>query len=149
MIDITVVPLNLDGDSLRYPDSVVIINSGGGTLSAVVNNGDNTFSAAIISDTVAQTDTLTVFVESGGELVQLNTRPVLSYYPCGDVNFDLVGLDILDLTYLVDFIFRGGPPSPIIDAADIDGSGGIPNIFDLTILVDFIFRGAAKPTCGW
>ncbi len=149
MIDITVVPLNLDGDSLRYPDSVVIINSGGGTLSAVVNNGDKTFSATLTSDTVAQTDTLTVFVESGGELVQLNTRPVLSYYPCGDVNFDLVGLDILDLTYLVDFIFRGGPPSPIIDAADIDGSGGIPNIFDLTILVDFIFRGAAKPTCGW
>ena len=148
-IDITVIPLNLDGDSLRYPDSVVITNSGGGTLSAVVDNGDKTFSATITSDTVAQIDTLTVFVESGGELVQLNSSPVVTYYPCGDVNFDLVGLHILDLTYLVDFIFRGGPPAPIEDAADIDGGGGIPDILDLTNLVDFIFRGGAKPTCGW
>lgn len=149
LISITVVPLNLDGDSLRYPDSVVIVNSGGGTLSAVVDNGDNTYSATITSDTVAQFDTLTVFVEAGGELVQLNSKPVLSYYPCGDVNYDLVGLNIIDLTYLVDYIFRGGLPPTIIDAADVNGSGGLPNILDLTILVDFIFRSGAKPTCGW
>ena len=148
-ISITVVPFNLDGDTVRYTDSVVIINSGGGTLSAVVNNGDKTFSATIISDTVGQTDTLTVFVESGGELVQLSSRPVLSYYPCGDINFDLVGSNILDLTYLVDFIFRGGPPPTHLDAADLDGSGGLSNIVDLTNLVDFIFRGGLKPTCGW
>ena len=148
-ISITVVPFNLDSDTVRYTDSVVIVNSGGGTLSAVVNNGDKTFSATIISDTIAQTDTLTVFVESGGELVQLSSRPVLSYYPCGDINFDLVASNILDLTYLVDFIFRGGPPPTIADAADLDGSGGLSNIIDLTNLVDFIFRGGLKPTCGW
>jgi len=149
IIDITVVPLNLDGDSLRNLDSVVIENSGGGTLSAVVDNGDKTFSATLTSATVSQSDTITVFVESGGELVQLNSRPVVIYYPCGDVNYDLVGLNILDLTYLVDYIFRSGPLPPNKDAADIDGSGGFANILDLTSLVDFIFRSGAKPTCGW
>ncbi len=148
-ISITVVPLNLDGDSLRYPDSVVIVNSGGGTLSAVVDNGDKTFSATLTSDTVSQSDTITVFVEAGGELVQLSSRPVVIYYPCGDVNFDLTGLNILDLTYLVDYIFRSGPLPPKIDAADVDGGGGFPNILDLTDLVDYIFRNGDKPTCGW
>ena len=148
-ISITVVPLNLDGDSLRYPDSIVIVNSGGGTLSAVIDNGDKTFSATLTSDTLSQSDTITVFVESGGELVQLSSRPVVIYYPCGDVNFDLTGLNILDLTYLVDYIFRSGPLPPKIDAADVDGGGGFPNILDLTDLVDYIFRSGPKPTCGW
>ncbi len=149
LISITVVPLNLDGDSLRYLDSVVIVNSGGGTMSAVVDNGDKTFSATLTSGTVSQSDTITVFVESGGELVQLNSRPVVIYYPCGDVNFDLAGLNILDLTYLVDYIFRSGPLPPKKDAADLDGGGGFANILDLTDLVDYIFRSGDKPTCGW
>ena len=149
LISITIVPLNLDGDSLRYPDSVIIVNSGSGTLSAVVDNGDNTYSATITSDTVAQFDTLTVFIEAGGELVQLNSRPTVIYYACGDVNLDLTGLNIIDLTSLVDFIFRGGAPPPILDAADLDGGGGFPNILDLTDLIDYIFRSGPKPTCGW
>ena len=67
---------------------------------------------------------------------------------CGDVNNDGDAANILDLTFLVDFIFRGGPLPPVIPAADLDGSGGNPNIIDLTTLVDFIFRGGAFPTCG-
>ena len=66
---------------------------------------------------------------------------------CGDVNNDLAGPNILDLTYLVDYIFRGGPLPPIPAAADVNGSGGNPNILDLTKIVDRIFRGAPLPTC--
>ena len=70
-------------------------------------------------------------------------------YFCGDANHDGSETpNILDLTFIVDFIFRGGPPPDIPAAADLDGSGGNPNILDLTTLVDFIFRGGAQPTCS-
>ncbi len=52
---------------------------------------------------------------------------------------------ILDLTFLVDFIFRGGPPTPCPQEADVNGSGGSGNIIDLTYLVDYIFRGGPGP----
>ena len=67
---------------------------------------------------------------------------------CGDANNDQTGMNILDLTFLVDYIFRGGPLPTSIVAADLDGSGGNPNIIDLTKIVDRIFRGAPLPTCG-
>jgi len=67
---------------------------------------------------------------------------------CGDINNDLLGPNILDLNYLVNYIFRGGPLPPIIAASDLNGSGGNPNIVDLNIIVNRIFRGGSLPTCA-
>lgn len=66
--------------------------------------------------------------------------------PCGDINGDGKPTNVLDLTYAVDFIFRGGPLPDYIPAADLDGSGEF-NILDLTFIVDFIFRGGPAPAC--
>ena len=66
--------------------------------------------------------------------------------PCGDINGDGNPTNVLDLTYAVDFIFRGGPLPDYIPAADLDGSGEF-NILDLTFIVDFIFRGGPAPAC--
>ncbi len=65
----------------------------------------------------------------------------------GDVNNDGgVNPNILDLTYLVDRIFRGGPPAVCLDEANVNGDGAVnPNILDLTYLVDRIFRGGPPP----
>ena len=59
----------------------------------------------------------------------------------GDCNGDGDDANILDLTYLVDRIFRGGPGvgCPIEGDCNSDGDSG--NILDLTFLVDRIFRG--------
>ncbi len=67
---------------------------------------------------------------------------------CGDCNNDNSGPNILDLTFLVDFIFRGGPNSEIFENADLNGDSVSGDILDLTLLVDFIFRGGAQPACG-
>jgi len=69
-------------------------------------------------------------------------------YICGDVNGDGEGPNVADLTYLVDYLYRGGPPPPVMEAADVDGSGGVPNVADLTYLVDYLFRAGSDPICS-
>lgn len=63
----------------------------------------------------------------------------------GDVNFDGTDANILDLTYLVDRIFRGGTPPACPREADLNSDGNPANIIDLTFLVDRIFRGGSAP----
>jgi hypothetical protein len=67
---------------------------------------------------------------------------------CGDVNNDGTFADILDLVFLVDFIFRGGPPSSNPSHADLNGDGISGNVLDLTALVDYKHRQGPKPVCG-
>ncbi|MCH9024736.1 MAG: hypothetical protein IH931_05310, partial [candidate division Zixibacteria bacterium] len=63
----------------------------------------------------------------------------------GDINGDGINANVLDLTYMIDDIFRGGPASPCEEEADLDGNGISSNILDLTYLVDDIFRGGQDP----
>ncbi|MEE8405333.1 MAG: choice-of-anchor B family protein [candidate division Zixibacteria bacterium] len=65
----------------------------------------------------------------------------------GNINNDPEGINanIIDLVYLVDYVFRGGP-APLCPAeANIDGIGGSGDVIDLTYLVDYIFRGGPGP----
>jgi Zn-dependent metalloprotease len=66
----------------------------------------------------------------------------------GDANGDGDDANILDLTFLVDFIFRSsGDPGACPEEGDMnsDGFEPIPNVIDLTFLVDFIFRSSGIP----
>ena len=66
----------------------------------------------------------------------------------GDINGDSTAANIIDLTFLIDFIFRGSnEPGLCFEASDVNGDEdlGSPNILDLTFLVDFIFRGGPPP----
>jgi hypothetical protein len=64
----------------------------------------------------------------------------------GDVDHD-GSVNIVDVTYLVAFLFHGGPLPPCMEEADIDGISGI-NVADLTYFVDYLFYfGSAPPDC--
>lgn len=64
----------------------------------------------------------------------------------GDLNGDGADADILDLTHLVDFIFRGsGDSGRCPNESDVNRDGNPANILDLTYLVDVIFRGGPVP----
>jgi hypothetical protein len=64
---------------------------------------------------------------------------------CGDANSNGEGPDIADLTFLVRYLFAGGPaPDPA--AADVDASG-IITVTDITRFVDFLFRNGPALTC--
>ena len=56
-------------------------------------------------------------------------------------------INVADLTYLVDFLFFGGPAPPCEEEGDVDGSAAI-NVADLTYLVEYLFfEGPAPPPC--
>ena len=63
----------------------------------------------------------------------------------GDLNGDGDDANILDLTFAVDRIFRGGPASLCPEEGDANGDSDSTNILDLTFLVDRIFRGGPAP----
>ena len=64
----------------------------------------------------------------------------------GDLNTDGSDANILDLTFLVDFIFRGsGDPGACPEESDINSDGASSDILDLTYVVDLIFRGGPPP----
>jgi hypothetical protein len=64
---------------------------------------------------------------------------------CGDVD-GVGGLNFLDLVFMTDNFFRGGPVSPDIDAADLDNDGRL-SVVDMTILIDYLFRSGPPPAC--
>ncbi|MBU8932996.1 MAG: dockerin type I repeat-containing protein [candidate division Zixibacteria bacterium] len=59
-------------------------------------------------------------------------------------NDELDEINIADLTYLVAYLFTGGPTPLCLEEADIDGNGEI-NIGDLTYLVSYLFTGGPPP----
>lgn len=61
----------------------------------------------------------------------------------GDVNYN-GEVTISDLTYLVDYLFQGGPPPPCPEEADVNASGDI-GISDITYMVDYLFQGGPVP----
>ena len=64
----------------------------------------------------------------------------------GNVNNDpLDEISISDLTYLVSFMFKNGPPPPCDLEADINGSADTIDIADLVYLKNYMFMGSVAP----
>lgn len=111
-----------------------------GNAATVVNTTATVVSAGA---TVGATATMTAEPTTIEKVQCTNTNCI----PCigGDVNHSggAIPLDILDVVYLVDYLFRGGEEPVCIEEADFNASGGpVPiDIIDLTDLVDYLFRG--------
>nr|MBN2276966.1 DUF1028 domain-containing protein [candidate division Zixibacteria bacterium] len=142
---ITVTPLNYAGEPPTEEASVSLANSGNGILSDVNDNGDGTFNAIITAAMTPGYDTITAVVTAGGEVVELNTRPVIWYYLCGDVNAT-GAVNVLDITYLIKYLYLYGfapNPSP---SGDVNTSGAI-NILDVTYLINYLYKDGPDPIC--
>lgn len=89
--------------------------------------------------TVPILDTAEVHVTDGSLTV---LQPI-----CGDVDGSIADANVADLTYLVEYLFKSGPPPPYPPNADLDGSPGI-NVADLTHLVEYLFKLGPAPLCN-
>ncbi len=62
----------------------------------------------------------------------------------GDVNQDLQGPNIVDLTYLVAYLFSAGAEPPCFQEGDVNADESV-NIVDLTYLAAYLFGGGSPP----
>jgi len=76
------------------------------------------------------------------------TSSVVSFWTwtLGDVNHSNT-LDILDLNFQVNYLFRGGAAATPAFIGDYNGDCGT-NILDLNYMVNYIFRGGLPPVIG-
>ena len=65
----------------------------------------------------------------------------------GDCNYDMA-LNVADLTWMVDYLLKTGPPPPCFEEGDANGNCAV-NVADLTYLVDYLFKsGPPPPACS-
>jgi len=64
----------------------------------------------------------------------------------GDVNGDW-SMNILDVTYLINFLYRDGPPPADMNNADPNGSCAV-NILDATYLINYLYKSGQEPVVG-
>lgn len=70
---------------------------------------------------------------------------VVNNSKCGDLNGDGI-VDVLDVTRLVDYAFRGGLEPDPWWVGDLDDDGVI-GVLDVTDLANYVFRGGPEPVC--
>ncbi|MEW5923591.1 MAG: PKD domain-containing protein [Candidatus Zixiibacteriota bacterium] len=64
---------------------------------------------------------------------------------CGDANGS-GGVNILDVTFLLNYLYRGGPAPDPESIADVNGTGNL-NILDVTYLIAYLYKGGPEPQC--
>ncbi|MDH4034075.1 MAG: hypothetical protein OEV80_09780, partial [candidate division Zixibacteria bacterium] len=71
---------------------------------------------------------------------------ILAGHRAGDITLD-GSVDISDLLYIIDFMFRAGPPPEFPPSADVDADC-VVDISDLVYLVEYFFGGGTAPQRG-
>jgi hypothetical protein len=65
---------------------------------------------------------------------------------CGDVNDD-TKINLLDVSYIIASLYRGGPKPDPIQSADVNGDGKM-NLLDVSYIINFLYRHGPVPNCG-
>lgn len=117
---------------LNKPSSATFVDSGNGHGSFSWNTkgnpkGTSSFSF-IATDNSGSSDTIAMKV---------------TLLPTGDANGDSK-LNLADIIYVVNYIFKGGPPSTPHNAMDANCDGKV-NLSDIVYLVNYIFKGGPLP----
>lgn len=80
-----------------------------------------------------------------GIAITLSPAIFAQEYICGDAN-NSETINILDVTYIYNYLCKGGPAPPILDAADIDSIAGV-TLNDAAFLAYDIYSGGPPPYC--
>ena len=108
--------------------------SGEGVLSGTPTvNGDLSFTAQVTG-------------AAGSADEQLLALHLLAAYICGDIDGSEENVNVADLVFLVNFMFKDGTAPPTADAADVNATGTL-DVADLVYLVNYMFKQGPDPNC--
>lgn len=62
---------------------------------------------------------------------------------CGDINSDTV-MNILDITFLVNYLYKGGEAPQDVSVCDVDLNGSV-NLLDVTYLIRYLYLNGTVP----
>jgi hypothetical protein len=98
----------------------------------------------LLWDVTVQTYTVTGEFDDTTPFSQAGAAVMIGH-TSGDANFD-GSINILDVTYIINYVYKGGPePQPIMETGDANGSGDI-NILDVTRLINYLYNAGEPPS---
>ncbi len=69
----------------------------------------------------------------------------LTVFLCGDANYDDI-VDVGDVVYLVNYLYRGGPPPVPLEAGDANNDL-VVDVGDVVYIINYLYRGGSTPIC--
>jgi hypothetical protein len=66
-------------------------------------------------------------------------------YLCGDANNN-GAFNILDITFVINYLYKHGPAPVHPNACDVNKSGGI-NVLDITTMINRLYKGGPALNC--
>ena len=110
-----------------------------------------------IPASIKQDPTATISFPTYSNYTPLFIGQYLSYSPllapgtvsltfiCGDANQSRT-TNLLDVSYIINHLYRGGPPPPITQAAYTNGDGKL-NLLDISYLINYLYRAGPTLQC--
>ena len=82
---------------------------------------------------------------SGAHVDEIVLTGKSSEFYCGDASGD-GNFNIMDVLFIINYLYKGGP-APVPDvAADTNGSGNL-NIMDVLYIINYLYKGGPEPIC--
>jgi len=80
-----------------------------------------------------------------GKFSIIRQTEAVSMFICGDANGD-ESINVLDITYLINYLYKDGPGPDPEYSADVNNSGAV-NILDISYLIKYIYQEGPQPDC--
>ncbi|MCK5124858.1 MAG: hypothetical protein KAR42_01240 [candidate division Zixibacteria bacterium] len=136
------------------PISFTLLDNTGNGIAIVDDNGDGTCEVTYTSAEADFGTSVIVTVYACDPFHSLEMCMYRSHsitfnvfdYIAGDFNGD-VQANLGDVVYMVNYIFRGGPPPVDLACSDVNNDCEV-NIGDGIFVINYIFRGGPVPTCS-
>jgi hypothetical protein len=92
----------------------------------------------------AEKDTVYAAVCDGGLWILKFDNP--AFFVCGDADADGT-INILDVSYIISYLYKNGPAPEPEEAADADGGGNL-SLLDVTYLINYLYKNGPEPVCS-
>lgn len=116
---------------------------------SLLNSGvSDSFYIDSLVDNISSYDYVLIPVEAGiigaySAILTLDSDPGL--FICGDSDHS-GALNLLDILYVINFLYKWGPEPDPFNSADVDGRPGL-NMLDITYLIKYLYKQGPAPTC--